>query len=71
MENSNIQIGKFYKFNYPKEFVTLPDYTEQIGKTVQVIRKLDESECDAESAMYVVSNGEWIGHAFDDELEPI
>ena len=66
-----------YRFNYPKEFVTLPDYTAHAGQIVEVIRPAkpthkfpDGGEYDWEGeAMFIVraSDG-WEGMVWKDEL---
>lgn len=59
------------KFNYPTEFVTLPDYSAHRGQTVKVIRKLRDDECDPEcQPMYLIQAEDgWQGNASLDELE--
>ena len=61
------------KFNYPKEFVTLPEYTLHAGQVVEVIRPLTTGEADIENGpMYEIKASDgWIGHAFEDELEEL
>lgn len=66
--------GEKAKFNYPKEFTTLPDYSKRRGQIVTVIRTLDASENDIETngPMYLIETKDgWLGHAFDDELKRI
>jgi hypothetical protein len=64
------------KFNYPKEFVTLPEYTEHAGQVVEVIRKLTAREADPpneenglEQMFFIRAADDWTGHAFESELE--
>ena len=65
----SIQLGKTYIFGYPKEFVTLPEYSKQRGKVVTVKSLIQEGN-DDEEAMYQVCGVEdgWIGEAFESEL---
>ena len=68
-------IGSTRKFNYPPEFVTLPDYTAHAGQCVKVLRALrDGDEYDGPKAglerMYEVrARDGWIGHAWASELQ--
>lgn len=61
------------KFNYPKKFVTLPEYTQHAGQIVEVIRKLNENECDDENQpMFLIrADDGWEGHAHGHELEKV
>lgn len=64
-------------FHYPKEFVTLPDYTAHAGQRVEVVRELsvesgDDVEphnADMEIMFEIRAADGWIGHAFCSELE--
>ena len=65
----SIEIGKQYIFDYPKEFVTLPEYSKRRGKAVVAEALVQEGNEDGE-ALYqvrVVEDG-WIGEAFESEL---
>ena len=65
----SIEIGKQYVFDYPKELVTLPEYSKRRGKVVVAEALMQEGNED-EEAMYqvrVVEDG-WIGEAFESEL---
>ena len=58
------------RFDYPIEFVTLPDYSAHRGQLVTIVRQLTNEECDPEcQPMYLVraSDG-WEGHASLGEL---
>lgn len=61
------------KFNYPKEFKTLPEYTAHAGQTVTIIRRLTLEEADiSQQPMYeILAADGWHGHAFADELETL
>lgn len=63
--------GKTFKFDYPKQFVTLPEYSAHRGQTVTVLRQLTDEECDPEQQpMWLVAAVDgWQGHVFDDELQ--
>jgi hypothetical protein len=67
--------GRKYRFAYPPEFVTLPDYTAHAGQMVTVIRPLrDGEEYDGPAAglerMYEVKAADgWTGHAWQSELQ--
>ena len=65
----SIQLGKNYIFDYPKEFVTLPEYSAQRGKVVTVESIIQEGN-DDEEALYQVRGVEdgWIGEVFEGEL---
>jgi len=68
-----VKIGKTYKFNYPKEFVTLPEYSAHRGQQCVVIRPLTSEEADPPSedmeGMFRVRFGDgWEGEAFESEL---
>lgn len=63
------------KFNYPEEFVTLPEYTSHAGQMVTVLDQLSASEADRdddnlERMFHIQADDGWIGHAFESELEP-
>lgn len=65
---------KLYRFDYPKEFVTLPDYSAHRGQLVQVIRPLRhkgnhrEFDFQGEAMFLVRASDGWEGHAFKSEL---
>ena len=67
-----IEIGKSYKFDYPKVFTTLPDYAAHIGQQVTVLRELedgvdyDRGEC--ERGYIVEASDGWHGVAWESEL---
>lgn len=65
----SIQLGKNYIFDYPKEFVTLPEYSVQRGKVVTVESIIQEGN-DDEEALYQVRGVEdgWVGEVFEGEL---
>jgi len=65
----SIQLGKNYIFDYPKEFVTLPEYSKQRGKVVTVESIIQEGN-DDEEALYQVRGveDEWVGEVFEGEL---
>lgn len=68
---SPIVINKKYRFAYPQEFVTLPEYSEHRGRTVNVLACIQE-ETEDEEAMYKVQASDgWIGEAFESELEEL
>lgn len=70
-------IGRQYRFDYPAEFRTLPDYTVHTGQTVTVVRQLTAQEADFPSEdcpdpMYEVAALDgWTGHAWGSELKEI
>lgn len=63
-------VGTSRKFNYPVEFVTLPEYSAHRGQQVEVVRRLTNDECDvAMQPMYLVRAADgWEGHADRGEL---
>ena len=68
----NLKRGERRIFDYPEQFVTLPEYSAQRGKTAEVIRPLIEgAEYDREpfgERMYEIAIGGWVGHAWESEL---
>lgn len=68
-----IELGKTYRFAYPTAFVTLPEYTAHRDQPVTVIRQLRHDEADQEcQPMFEVKAFDgWIGHADEDELQPL
>jgi hypothetical protein len=73
---SKIQIGKTYRFDYPPEFKTLPEYTAHAGQPVVVLRALAEPVVDWENGpngpdpMFKVrATDGWEGDAWSSELE--
>ena len=67
------KIGRRFIFDYPTEFVTLPEYTARAGSVATVIRPLtpDEAEPpseDIEGMWLVKTDDGWEGHAFDSEV---
>ena len=63
------------KFNYPEEFVTLPDYTAHRGQIVEVGFQLSEEEAERdpeelERMFHIKASDGWRGHAFESELWP-
>lgn len=67
------KIGKRFTFNYPVEFVTLPEYTFRAGQVVTVIRPLTIEEAeqqgpDMEGMWLIRADDGWEGHAWDSEL---
>lgn len=65
-----VEIGNHYKFNYPEEFTTLPEYSNHRGQTVKVLRKLTDEEADREEEpMFKIQASDgWEGDAFESEL---
>lgn len=82
---SPIVAGGQYVFRYPKEFVTLPEYTARTGQVVTVLRPCTEDEADVlwdynpESGkdeivdrMFMVRAADgWEGEAWESELEDL
>ncbi len=65
-------IGKTCIFKYPKEFVTLVDYSAHRDCKVKVIRQLNQSESQCEFPMFEIQADDgWIGFADEYELEII
>lgn len=68
-----VKIGGRYKFNYPRAFVTLPEYTAKAGSVVTVVRQLTDEEADQGDGMErmfkVCTDCGWEGEAFASELE--
>lgn len=59
-----------YRFDYPHEFTTLPDYSAHRGQEVTVLRPLTRSEFDfeGESMFLIRADDGWEGHAWRGEL---
>lgn len=70
LKNTRIVVGEEYIFNYPTEFVTLPDYTEHRLQKVRVVSHLDTEEYDFEGELMFTIRAEdgWIGQACEFEL---
>lgn len=70
-----IRKGSTYRFNYPKEFRTLPDYSAHRESFVKVLRQCTTDECNQQreyERMFVVKAPDgWIGHAWESELEKV
>lgn len=68
--SSPVQIGQRYRFHYPREFTTLPEYTRHAQQEVQVTRRLgpDEAQADGEPMFEIIAPDGWVGHAFESEL---
>lgn len=68
----NIEIGRSYRFDYPKEFTTLPEYSARRGSAVTVERQCTDEEADQGDGMermFVVRTADgWTGHAWASEL---
>lgn len=63
-------VGRSFRFAYPEEFTTLPEYSKHRGEVVTVIRRLTKDEAD--TRMYLIqANDGWEGHAFPGELKPL
>lgn len=67
----SISSGAQRTFNYPKEFVTLPEYTAHRGVLVTVIRPATDEEVDPDmQPMYLIWAADgWTGYAWEDELD--
>lgn len=68
---TDIKIGHQYRFDYPKEFTTLPKYTAHRGEIVTVLRPLrdgDEYNYEGDAMFEVRAEDGWIGHAWESEL---
>ncbi len=61
------------RFDYPEQFVTLPEYSEHRGQVIQVLRKATSDEADGPEEgceqMYVIkAHDGWTGLAWESEL---
>lgn len=68
-----IPSGAVRRFDYPPQFVTLPEYTARAGQLVTVVRPCTPEEADGPDndceQMYLVRAADgWTGHAFECEL---
>jgi hypothetical protein len=61
-------IGKSFVFNYPQEFVTLPEYSAHRGHVVTVISLAEPGDEDTEPVESFRCTDGWNGVAFDSEL---
>jgi hypothetical protein len=64
------KIGKSFVFNYPQEFVTLPEYSEHRGHVVTIIGLAEPGDEDTEPVWTFRCADGWNGEAFDSELMP-
>jgi hypothetical protein len=62
------KIGKSFVFNYPEEFVTLPEYSEHRGHVVTVISLAERGDEETEPVWKFRCADGWNGVAFDSEL---
>lgn len=79
---SPIKIGGVYRFDYPEEFSSLPDYSARRGMEVTVVAPAPENEADViwddpegtgedriVDRMFIVKAADgWTGHAWESEL---
>lgn len=67
-----VKVGCSYRFDYPKEFVTLLEYSKRRGATVTVVRRLTQKEADQGEGMermfLIRDKSGWEGHAWESEL---
>lgn len=70
-----LQNGAKYRFDYPTEFVSLPEYSARRGQMVEVVRPLTKEEAqepDEEQGftqMYRIrAEDGWTGDAWEEEL---
>lgn len=63
-----IHIGKRYKFNYPIEFTTLPEYSAHRGMVGTVTGRIPEHTTD-EVEYYITFDDGFVAEAFISELE--
>ena len=63
---------KFAIFDYPENFVTLPDYTAHAKQIVVVGRQLSAKEAERspelERMFHIKAGDGWKGHAWESEL---
>lgn len=65
------RLNKDYVFKYPKEFVTLPEYSKHRGDIVRIVRACTADEADnyPEQMYHVQSvDNSWSGVAWETEL---
>lgn len=67
-----IEIDGHYRFDYPSQFISMPEYTAYAGQTIRVLRQLTLQEADQGEGMermfeFQAVDG-FIGHAFESEL---
>lgn len=66
-----IVVGRTYRFKYPAEFTTMPEYTAHSGQLVTVQREAREGieyDYEGDKAYYVKASDGWTGFAFSSEL---
>lgn len=82
---SPIKIGARYRFDYPNEFTSLPEYSAHRGCAVTVLRSCTESEADilwddfgdgkgsvvCDRMFMVRADDGWEAEAWESELEDI
>ena len=61
-------IGSEYTFDYPKQFVTLPEYTAHRGQKVTVVGMVDDVDPECERMFSIQASDGWKGEAFESEL---
>lgn len=69
----NIEPGTRWRFDYPEEFVTEPEYSARRGQMVTVLGVSPEHpppdiERDEELIYEVIADDGWIGVAYESEL---
>lgn len=84
IDGFTVEIGGTYRFAYPEQFTSLPEYTAKAGSLVTVVRRCTEAEADEVwddlqdgqgdrlvDMMFKVRDAEgWEGDAWHSELEP-
>lgn len=63
-----IRPGKTYIFDYPIEFVTLPDYSAHRNKPVRVLYLIQDEGEGMLRLWKVQAEDGWTGEAWEDEL---
>ena len=62
------KIGKSFVFDYPQEFVTLPEYSAHRGHVVTVVSLTEPGDEETEPVLKFRCADGWSGEAFDSEL---
>jgi hypothetical protein len=68
-----IRKGRTYRFAYPEQFTSLPDYSAHRGQNVKVIRAAtaDEYDYEGDRMYHVCAADGWAGMVWASELERV
>ncbi len=67
-----VTVGGRYRFNYPQQFTSLPEYSAHRGQAVTVLRALVDGvdyDYEGDPMFEVQADDGWLGDAWASELE--